>query len=380
MMRTLILKATRGCNLRCAYCYYINDDTPDYGRVFSDEMVHRLYSTYSRYINGSGEAVNLIWHGGEPLMLGRKRFRRFLELQSDYFSGVTVNNRLQTNGTLIDGEWIDFFEEFGLSVGLSIDGPPAVHDRLRPTASGTGSWDSIARSIELMRARKVPFGVLTVADPVLADSELIEFVSDHGFFHFDLLLPITNNAIQQECPSSRVDMDAVGRVLVKAFDDWAARDDPRYRIRLFESLMLNAVGGRHNCSNAGLDGEALGAYAIVETDGRICLDAEFSEIDRNGLGSEYDSGLSLVDADFTFDAAYRAIRDRMASHAMHRPPAACGGCPALPVCRGSHPGSRYGSDGGYAHRSAYCDAMLPLSARIASYLSEHGLANVLIPA
>ncbi|WP_293990997.1 radical SAM protein [Sphingomonas sp.] len=378
MMRSLVLKSVRACNLRCGYCYYINDKTPGYGESFSDDLVDRIYETYAEHVDWPGESVNLIWHGGEPLLLGRRRLGRFIERQAHYFKYAKVHNRLQTNGVLIDDAWADFFRRHDVSVGISIDGPPDLHDRLRPTVKGKGSWQAVARGIAILRAHRIPFGVITVADPQLADRDLWQTIIGEQFHYFDLLIPITNNALQAECPDQAVDMAAVGRVLTDTFQSWVARDDDSYHIRLFEALLTNAIGGRHNCSNAGLRDEALGAYAIVETDGEICFDAEFSEIDRNGLGAEYSTGLRVTDPGFSFDAAFDAIRTRMKAARMDEMPAACADCHVATICRGSHPGSRYGSDGSYAHRSAYCDAMRPLGEAVAAYMNEHGMADVLV--
>ena len=380
MMRTLILKATRACNLRCAYCYYINEETDGYGKLFDDRLVRRLYETHARHADRPGERINLIWHGGEPLVLGKKRFRRFLAMQKDHYRHATIANRLQTNGCLIDEEWADIFAEEGVSVGISIDGPQDIHDRLRPTVNGDGSWHETQAGIAHLRRRKVPFGILTVADPMLAGTDLFDTLVSQDYHYFDLLLPITNNAIQEACPSARVDMERVGEVLVETFRAWVRRDDPSFHIRLFEALMVNAVGGGHNCSNAGLTREAFGAYAIVETDGAICLDAEFSEIDRNAVGREYHSGFNLFQPDFSFDDAFSAIATRMDAAAMDRIPADCHGCEVMAVCRGSHPGSRYGGDGTYFHRSAYCAAMKAIGLEIQAYLSEHGLGDALVAA
>lgn len=375
-MRTLVLKATRACNLRCAYCYYINKDTEDYGSRFSEDLVARLYSTYAAHVDGKVDRVSLIWHGGEPLALGRKRFQTFLDMQADYFRHTEVANRLQTNGTLIDDAWAEFFLRNSVSVGVSIDGPREQNDQIRVFGNGRGSFDRVMRGVEVLRRHEVPFGVLTVADPAVGGADLIRFLQENAFYFSDVLIPMTNHALQ--AGDAAVDVRAVGTTLLSAFRAWAANDDPRFQIRLFHALLLNAVGGRHNCANAGLAREALGAYAIVETDGDICFDTEFSEIDRHGVGSEYRTGFNLMDPGFSFTEAADHIEARMLDAEMHQIPRDCDGCHVKTICRGSHPGSRYSGPGDFAHRSAYCEALMPLCEEVAGYLRDNGYGEVML--
>jgi uncharacterized protein len=109
MINTLVLKSIRACNLRCPYCYYINEQTEKYGLAIKEELLGRLYSAFSTYIADKLKEVYLIWHGGEPLLLGRQRFQRFLNLQKDFFPPDVVRNAVQTNGVLVDDNWLDFF-------------------------------------------------------------------------------------------------------------------------------------------------------------------------------------------------------------------------------------------------------------------------------
>jgi uncharacterized protein len=73
---------------------------------------------------GSAEPklVNFIWHGGEPLLLGRDFFRKALSLQEKFLQPRRyVLNSIQTNGTLIDEAWCEFFGRNKFTVGISID-------------------------------------------------------------------------------------------------------------------------------------------------------------------------------------------------------------------------------------------------------------------
>ena len=376
MISTLVIKAIRACNLRCPYCYYINDQTPHYGLVISAECIERLYESYAAYADGRLEAVNLIWHGGEPLMLGRRRFQHFLDLQRQYFRETTVLNRLQSNGIMIDDAWADFFEANSIDVGISLDGPPEVHDRMRVNAKGEGSFAEVSRAIRLLQERGRPAGVLAVATADADGAAVLDCFTALGVEACDLLIPMTNHGIQRR--GKPIDMAEVGTQLRAAFRKWITDDDPSLRIRLFEALFMNALGGRQNCANAGARAEDNCQYVVVETTGDICMDTEFAEIDRFGLGKEYYTGLSVLDPDLSFAQAEAVVRERFLSRGLDRLPDECQRCPVRSVCRASHPASRFDDrDGSYNHRSAYCEAMYPLCHDVVDYLAANGYRDVL---
>ena len=58
-----------------------------------------------------GDRVDFAWQGGEPTLLGVDFFRRVVELQAKYADGKSIQNALQTNGTLIDDKWGEFLAE-----------------------------------------------------------------------------------------------------------------------------------------------------------------------------------------------------------------------------------------------------------------------------
>jgi radical SAM protein with 4Fe4S-binding SPASM domain len=57
---------------------------------------------------------------------------------------------LQTNGLLLNREWARFFRKYHFLIGLSLDGPPHVHDHYRLPRGGKESWSRVADSAKLM--------------------------------------------------------------------------------------------------------------------------------------------------------------------------------------------------------------------------------------
>ncbi|HRO59054.1 MAG TPA: GRRM system radical SAM/SPASM domain protein [Burkholderiaceae bacterium] len=155
----LVLQPTAFCNLACDYCYLPNRDSPE---VMIPETASR---TVERLIESNllGSVLNVCWHAGEPLVAGRRFFREAIR-QIDEVSPPTtvVRHAIQTNATLIDDSWCDLFLELEFSVGVSIDGPEAIHDRHRKTRSGKGSLPMVLRGVSQLRRRGVPFHVIAV--------------------------------------------------------------------------------------------------------------------------------------------------------------------------------------------------------------------------
>src|SRR5688572_27227984 len=81
-MRTFILKVASRCNLNCTYCYVYNKGDSSYAeqpRVMPNAVVDAAISSIQNYSKKLGiEEVELIFHGGEPLLAGKSFFRRFV--------------------------------------------------------------------------------------------------------------------------------------------------------------------------------------------------------------------------------------------------------------------------------------------------------------
>ena len=121
------------CNLACKYCYYLEktnlykDNKSKY--VMSDSLLEKFIK---EYINSQTmPQVLFTWHGGETLMRPLSFYQKVIELQKKYANGRTIDNCIQTNGTLLNDEWCEFFHNNHWLVGVSIDGPQDFHDEYR---------------------------------------------------------------------------------------------------------------------------------------------------------------------------------------------------------------------------------------------------------
>ena len=119
---TMVKPAGSACNLDCSYCYYL-DKAIQYGgkeAVMSDELLREYIRQYIT-ANAAPE-VTFCWHGGEPLLLGLDFYKKAMAWQRDYSNGKKIVNTIQTNATLIDDRWAEFFRMNNFLVGVSLDG------------------------------------------------------------------------------------------------------------------------------------------------------------------------------------------------------------------------------------------------------------------
>jgi uncharacterized protein len=183
-LRTLVLMLTTACNLACRYCYEdreegcvppggLNGRNASLGGTGAPGPTPAPCETAPTYMSmkavresvaflldrcGEGRNVSVVLFGGEPLL--RFPFLRSVVGEARAMAsarGKGISFSLTTNGTLITEEIAGFLMENGISVCVSIDGPPEVHDANRPYASGRGSYGDVARGIARLMEKRTGF-------------------------------------------------------------------------------------------------------------------------------------------------------------------------------------------------------------------------------
>lgn len=118
----ILIMPTDKCNMNCVYCFH-NSHHEKQGEM-SLATLKQLYDiTLNEY-----KQVTFIWHGGEPLIMGLPFFQQAIEMQQEY-KNVKIQNRMQSNLTLLSDEFADFLSANHIGVGTSMDG--VLNDNLR---------------------------------------------------------------------------------------------------------------------------------------------------------------------------------------------------------------------------------------------------------
>lgn len=127
--------------------------------------MHTLTSTLTKILDIPWlEGVQFIWQGGEPLESGLEFFEHAVEIQNNSNkNGVKIKNSLQTNGTLLTDEALDFFASNNFGIGISLDGPKHIHDAQRiHRNTRIGTYDEVMSAIQKLRNRGCKVGIIAV--------------------------------------------------------------------------------------------------------------------------------------------------------------------------------------------------------------------------
>jgi uncharacterized protein len=330
---SLIVKATRLCNLRCTYCH---DWRAGPNQTMNFSVMAKMIASALR--DEEHDAVDFIWHGGEPTLLPYSFYEKAMLVQSRFRrSGQVVMNTIQTNGTRITDPWARFLRDNQFFVGVSLDGPPEIHNKYRMYESGRPSFQDVSATLDKLREYDIPFSVLMVIDEdalEVGPKRIFDFFVKTKITNFGFLAatPVNSpNAMPYTFASHYVDPKRMTNFLINMYDCWREHGDTSIRIREIEGILQHI---RHNRSHlCTLEGNCFGRYYLVEPNGEIAHCDLFQGDARYTLGN-------ILDGDFK---AFRNSKElcalieenQMELNNMQRH------CPEFAVCRGWCPHERY---------------------------------------
>lgn len=339
----LIKPASAACNLDCSYCFYLDRETDPYAanghRRMSIATLERLVQGWLAY---SYPNSTFAFQGGEPTLCGADFFAQLCELQKHYGrNGQNVSNAMQTNAILLNERWCEIFREYSFLLGVSIDGPEAIHDLYRFNKEGRGTWKQVIRSIELLQKRRVAFNALCVVSTANVERprELYKFYKSLGIDYLQFI-PLAEFDAEGRPLEFTPSPEQYGRFLCELFDLWWP-DMRRVRIRFFDNL-AEALAGQ--VPGACTMHESCDSYAVVEYNGDVYPCDFFVE-----------SGWKLgnIHEDSWIDIGRNKLRAEFAAKKGIGHPA-CDACEYRPVCHGGCPHTRRGRHGRFEDLDYYC--------------------------
>ncbi len=330
------------CNLDCSYCFYLRKEamfaasTP---RRMSDAVLEAFVRDY---INAQdAPEIHFGWQGGEPTLLGVPFFENVLALQRRHAGGKRIVNALQTNGTLLDDTWGRFLREHGFLVGLSLDGPRALHDRHRRDKGDRPTFDRVMAGLDVLQRHAVDYNLLTVVSATNAPhaADVYRFLKSTGaqFLQFIPLVECaTSPADACAAPPTggtatpeSVSAEQFGAFLCTIFDAWVRRDVGRVFVQAFDGALNQWLGlGASVCVHA----EECGRALALEHNGDVFA------CDHYVYASHRRGNLLTTPLGELVDGAEQRAFGRAKSATL---PAACRACRYRFACNGGCPKHRF---------------------------------------
>lgn len=321
----LIKPASGNCNMRCKYCFYVDEmehrEVANHGIMSEDT----LYMVLKRSFDYVEDFCTIAFQGGEPTLAGLPYFKKMVEYVEELnVNQCKVNFALQTNGYMLDEEWVDFFHQHEFLIGISLDGIQEVHDQYRIDANGNGTFDTVMNSIELLKKHQVEFNILTVVhrETAVNMNKIYNFYKRNGLRYqqyIECLDPIGKPPGEEEYSLTP---DLYGDFLVASFKKWYRdmREGKYVYNRFFENLLgLLCRQMPESCAMAGV----CGRYLCIEADGSA-YPCDFYVLDEWKLGNLVEDSVDEINA----------RREELAFVQQSLPiPDECGQCKWYPLCR-----------------------------------------------
>ncbi len=322
------------CNLGCRYCYYLGKEAlyPGIKNVLmSDEVLERYITLHLEA--ATEEVIFFSWHGGEPTLAGIDFFRKVIHIQSRHCpESKRIINGIQTNGILLNREWCGFFAEEGFAVGISIDGPPDMHDRYRVSRDDRPTSGRVLQGLQLLQEHGITPEILCVVNShnVKYPLEVYRFFKDSGA-RLLTFLPLVE---RMEGPGSGVSEISVpardfGIFLSTVFDEWIEKDIGKVKIQIFEEAARTAFNQDHTLC---IFKKTCGGVPVVEYNGDFySCDHYVDPVHR--IGNINGQALSEL-LDHPLQRAFgKAKQDSL--------PQYCQQCEVLDMCNGECPKNRF---------------------------------------
>lgn len=174
----IIVKLTTGCNLNCIYCSEGDKIAEKLPITTIYKLVDDLPNLLDKY---NEKCIDLLWHGGEPLLIGKKYLTDVMQYATEKLQKYTIRFLIQSNGTLIDDEWIKIFKKFDVKIGISLDGFKELHDENRKTKDNKPTFDCILKNIAKLKSADIPVSTLMVlnTEKTIDAKKLFDFIYEN---------------------------------------------------------------------------------------------------------------------------------------------------------------------------------------------------------
>ena len=345
-LRLLVLQPTTFCNIDCSYCYLEN-------RSQKHTMSTDVLSRALRRAFNSGllaDRLEILWHAGEPLVVGRQFYRHASELiRSLNITATTTQQCIQTNGMLIDAEWCELFVSEDIRIGISIDGPEHIHDHHRVTRSGQPTFRKVMQGVSCLRKHGVDFSTLGVLTKhsLLNYMAVLDFYESEGLHSVGFNLEEIGSTNTRSSFASQEEAEALYRPFV--IEAAQRHREGRLRIREIELILGSLEHGVPPTRSEAVPLQivTIGSEGDFSTFCPQLHQVKYADGSIHSFGNVRDNDFIDMFGDLTFLSIHESIMDGARKCATS--------CERFALCGSSAPGNKYFNNGTFdSTETVYC--------------------------
>lgn len=344
-MPTLIFKETEACNSNCIYCDVIARKKP---RTIKKDLLRRVFICINEYLEQyPQEYFSIVWHGGEPCIVGAEFYEHVLDLENEVCSNTKnrIEHDIQTNLTLINQHMIDVFKRMGITrVGTSYEPYKGIRG-FGENRDSDAYNKKFFKGIELIEKNGFSWGFIYVVTRRVIDKplEIFNILTNfkvRGGFQLHPVYSYKNedpNGVGITAKEFAVFLGEIFKVW------WDKRELYPYVEPFFSYLNHYGKGSPVCCSDSG---NCAYSHIYIGPEGELSHCGRASDWDVFEVGNIQE--MNIIDA---FKSLYR---QQLAMRSEYLQQADCKGCEYFKICHGGCPFDGWNSTGSIMSKTEWC--------------------------
>lgn len=318
-MLTLILKGTNGCNLNCAYCSLGEKPRHD---IVSTQTLMRIFE-YACHVcrQRNDSQLEIILHGGEPTLVPTNIYDAAICHVKAKFPDIQIRVSMQTNAFCISDDYLSFFQQHDVNVGVSIDGSMEIHNQERKSKRGHDTFKKVTENIERMQAVGLNVSGLMVLTSIGVAAPL-DYLDYYASRHIHLKInPLLNYGEVCKNPELAIQKGDYAHYLIRVYEHIIA-NNIGVTISPIDKL-LQAILQKDKIRECTFDAECNHGFLCIDHIGDIYPCGKYSDIHGFKLGNVLSQSSDILSS-----SQFQRLIERRSS----KLPMKCKVCKYVSIC------------------------------------------------